>query len=53
MKEEWKKQKEVIKNIANFPFILRDGSKRPRRKTIAKDVQISLASERKKLKSVL
>ncbi len=28
LNQEWKKQKEVIKNIANYPLILKDGSKR-------------------------
>lgn len=28
MKQEWKKQKTVIKNIANFPLILNDGSRK-------------------------
>ena len=39
LKEDWKKQKEVIKNIAYFPFVLRDAPKRQRRRTFSrKDV---------------
>jgi len=30
LKEDWKKQKAVIKNIANFPFVIRDGTRRRR-----------------------
>lgn len=30
LKDQWKKQKAVIKNIANYPLIIRDGSKRRR-----------------------
>jgi hypothetical protein len=30
LKEDWKKQKRVIKNIANYPFVIKDGSKRRR-----------------------
>lgn len=42
LKEDWKKQKEVIKNIANFPFVLRDAPKRQRRRTVSrKDVNRS------------
>ena len=30
LKSEWKKQKKVIQNIANYPLILRDGTRRER-----------------------
>lgn len=30
LRQDWKKQKAVIKNIANFPIILKDGSRRKR-----------------------
>ena len=33
LKEDWKKQKAVIKNIANYPFVIKDGSKRRRGST--------------------
>ncbi len=33
LKEEWKKQKIVIKNIANYPFIIRDRIYKGRRKS--------------------
>ena len=36
LKEQWKKQKEVIKNIAFYPFILRTSSKASKRRTFSK-----------------
>ena len=36
LKEEWKKQKEVIKNIAFYPFILRTSFKASRKRTFSK-----------------
>ncbi len=36
LKEEWKKQKAVIKNIANYPLILRDGSRRERKRMFSR-----------------
>lgn len=38
LKEEWKKQKAVIKNIANYPLIIRDGSKRERKRLLSKEL---------------
>ena len=32
MNEDWRKQKEVIKNIANFPLIIKDGKSRKERR---------------------
>ena len=34
LKEEWKKQKQVIKNIANYPFIIRDKIYKGRKKSM-------------------
>lgn len=36
MKQEWKKQKTVIKNIANFPLILNDGSRKQKKRSFSK-----------------
>lgn len=33
LQEEWKKQKQVIKNITNYPFIIRDKIYKGRRKS--------------------
>lgn len=30
LKDDWKKQKAVIRNIANYPFIIRDGTRKRR-----------------------
>ena len=38
MREDWKKQKAVIKNIANFPFIPKEGGKR--RRAISKPLDL-------------
>jgi hypothetical protein len=34
LKEDWKKQKQVIKNIANYPFIIRDRIYKGRKKSL-------------------
>ncbi len=34
LKEEWKEQKKVIKNIANYPFIIRDRIYKGRKKSM-------------------
>ncbi len=36
LKDQWIKQKEVIKNISDFPFILKDKIRKPRRKGLSK-----------------
>jgi hypothetical protein len=38
LKEEWKKQKAVIKNIANYPLIIRDGSRRERKRVFSREM---------------
>ena len=40
MNEDWRKQKEVIKNIANFPLVIKDGKRRERRRTSQKPMNL-------------
>lgn len=40
MNEDWKKQKEVIKNIANFPLVIKDGKRRERRRPSHKPMNL-------------
>ena len=40
MKEEWKKQKAVIKNIANYPPVIKDGPPKPRRRSHSKPLNL-------------
>lgn len=39
LNEDWKKQKTVIKNIANFPLILKDG-KRSKKRTFSRPINL-------------
>jgi hypothetical protein len=40
MKEDWKKQKAVIKNIANYPLVIKDGGKSQKRRTFHKPISL-------------
>ncbi len=41
LKQEWKKQKAVIRNIANYPLILNDGTRKERKRNSAREADYS------------
>lgn len=40
LNEEWKKQKAVIKNIANYPFVIKDGPPKPKRRSQSRPLNL-------------
>jgi hypothetical protein len=38
LKEDWKKQKAVIRNIANYPLIIKDGSRKERKRMFSREL---------------
>lgn len=49
LNEDWKKQKAVIRNIANYPIIIRDGSKRERRRAFSRGLDLRPSLDRNAL----